>query len=262
MKLLNDTIPKGTAHMEETSKNKKQTALAEHFIKNGYVEFEVSGKSALFADPLISAGGEKTSYSVPTYEALKGITESIYWKPTLTWVIDKVRVMNRVQTEEVGTKLRKFYTSGSDKSPFDLANFTYLRFVRYQVQAHIEWNTNRPEYEKDRDFRKHYSIFAKWLLRGGRRSVYLGKSECYGSVSRCTFGDGEGYYDNSGTINIGIMYHGITYPDEVHGNDAEKTGTFDIAPVIMQNGVIRFARPEECMHQKLSTRISVKSDED
>ena len=63
------------------------------------IEFEVYGTHALFSDPVMRVGGEKTSYHIPTYEALKGITESIYWKPTIIWIIDAVRVMNPIQTE-------------------------------------------------------------------------------------------------------------------------------------------------------------------
>jgi len=47
------------------------------------IEFKLSGRYALFTDPLTWVGGEKFSYQVPTYEALKGIFKSIYWKPTL-----------------------------------------------------------------------------------------------------------------------------------------------------------------------------------
>ena len=46
------------------------------------IEYEVYGDYALFSDPVMRVGGEKSSYSIPTYEAVKGITESIYWKPT------------------------------------------------------------------------------------------------------------------------------------------------------------------------------------
>ena len=35
------------------------------------VEFEVTGDYALFSDPIMRVGGEKCSYQVPTYEALK-----------------------------------------------------------------------------------------------------------------------------------------------------------------------------------------------
>ena len=37
------------------------------------IEFEVYGTYALFSDPVMRVGGEKTSYHIPTYEALKGI---------------------------------------------------------------------------------------------------------------------------------------------------------------------------------------------
>ena len=67
--------------------------------KPNIIEYKVSGRYALFTDPLSKTGGEKYSYQIPTYQALKGITESIYWKPTITWIIDACRVMKPVQTE-------------------------------------------------------------------------------------------------------------------------------------------------------------------
>ena len=61
--------------------------------KRNTVEFEVVGDRALFSDPITRVGGEKTSYYVPTYEALKGIISSVYWKPTFIWIIDAVATM-------------------------------------------------------------------------------------------------------------------------------------------------------------------------
>ncbi|WP_234881496.1 type I-C CRISPR-associated protein Cas5c, partial [Bacillus mycoides] len=61
------------------------------------IEFELFGNYALFTDPLMKMGGEKLSYQVPTYQAIKGITESIYWKPTLLMVVDKIRIMNAIK---------------------------------------------------------------------------------------------------------------------------------------------------------------------
>ena len=43
--------------------------------KRNSVEFEVHGKYALFSEPVTRIGGEKFSYQVPTYQALKGILE-------------------------------------------------------------------------------------------------------------------------------------------------------------------------------------------
>ena len=64
-------------------------------MHSNIVEFEVYGNYALFSDPIMRVGGEKCSYQVPTYEALKGVLMSAYWKPTIIWYIDKVRVMKQ-----------------------------------------------------------------------------------------------------------------------------------------------------------------------
>ena len=68
------------------------------------VEFEVFGDYGLFTDPIFRVGGEKCTYQVPTYEALKGILSSVYWKPTIIWYIDAVRVMHQIQTEVKGIR--------------------------------------------------------------------------------------------------------------------------------------------------------------
>ena len=47
------------------------------------IEYQVYGAYALFSDPVTRVGGEKTSYHIPTYEALKGITENIRFTPTM-----------------------------------------------------------------------------------------------------------------------------------------------------------------------------------
>ena len=68
------------------------------------IEFKVYGKYALFSDPLTRVGGEKFSYQIPTYQALVGVCESIYWKPTLYWVIDSVRIINPIKMEPKGIR--------------------------------------------------------------------------------------------------------------------------------------------------------------
>lgn len=123
------------------------------------VTFEVKGTYALFSDPITRAGGEKNSYPIPTYEAIKGILESIYWKPTFIWVIDEVRILNQIKTE---TKAIRTLSYTNNKS--DLSYYTYLRDVDYQIRAHFEWNTNRPELEKDRIEGKHYEM-AKRMIK-------------------------------------------------------------------------------------------------
>lgn len=204
------------------------------------VEFEVWGNYALFSDPVTRVGGEKFSYMVPTYEALKGIMHSIYWKPTIIWIIDKVRVMNKIQTEPKGIRPIKYY---SDKN--DLSYYTYLYDVRYQVKAHFIWNENRPELECDRNENKHHNIAKRMIEKGGRRDIFLGTRECQGYVKPCKFGEGDGDYDDCRQIDFGFMYHGITYADEAYSENTKNKMTIRLWKPVMKNGVIDFLVPDE-----------------
>lgn len=210
------------------------------------VEFEVYGDYALFSDPIMRVGGEKCTYQVPTYEALKGILSSVYWKPTIVWIIDKVRVMNPIQTEVKGIRPIK-YTGGND-----LSFYTYLKNCRYQVMAHFEWNENRPELASDRNENKHHNIAKRMIEKGGRRDIFLGTRECQGYVVPCKFGEGEGHYDNIQELAFGLMYHGITYADEAFSEETKNCMTARFWYPKMQNGVINFLRPEKCpLYKKL-----------
>ena len=181
--------------------------------KRNSVEFRVYGRYALFSDPITRPIGEKFSYQVPTYQALKGILESVYWKPTLIWYIDKVRIVNRIQTESKG--IRPINMSGGN----DLSFYTYLKDVEYQVLAHFEWNEQRTDLAKDRNEHKHHNMARRSIEQGGRRDVFLGTSECYAYVEPCKFGKSEGFYDNYGSLDFGMMFHGFDYPDETGINE-------------------------------------------
>lgn len=210
------------------------------------VEFEVYGDYALFSDPIMRVGGEKCTYQVPTYEALKGILSSVYWKPTIVWIIDKVRVINPIQTEVKGIRPIK-YTGGND-----LSFYTYLKNCRYQVMAHFEWNENRPELIGDRNENKHHCIAKRMIEKGGRRDIFLGTRECQGYVVPCKFGEGEGHYDNIQELAFGLMYHGITHADEAFSEETKNCMTARFWYPKMQNGVINFIRPEKCpLYKKL-----------
>lgn len=208
------------------------------------VEFEVSGEYALFSDPSTRIGGEKFSFQIPTYEAIKGILHSIYWKPTIIWIIDEVRVMNPIQTETKGVRPIKYY---EDKN--DLSYYTYLKDCRYQVKAHFIWNENRPELEKDRNENKHHNIAKRMIEKGGRRDVFLGTRECQGYVKPCTFGEGKGFYDEMSELNFGMMYHGITYADESYSEETKGNMCVRMWSASMKNGVITFFPPWECVHR-------------
>ena len=207
------------------------------------VEFEVTGDYALFSEPVTRVGGEKFSYQIPTYEAIKGILQSIYWKPTFIWIIDEVRVMNPIQTETKGIRPIKYY---NDKN--DLYYYTYLKDCRYQVRAHFIWNENRPELENDRNENKHHNIAKRMIDRGGRRDIFLGTRECQGYVKSCVFGEGEGAYDNIDELSFGMMYHGITYADEAYSEETKGNLSVRLWQAVMKKGIITFPPPWECIH--------------
>jgi CRISPR-associated protein Cas5d len=213
------------------------------------IEFRLWGRYALFTDPLTRIGGEKCSYHIPTYEALKGVLKSIYWKPTLIWVVDEVRVMKRIRTQTKGTKPQEF--SGGNS----LAIYTFLSDVEYQVRAHFEWNTHRPELAADRIEGKHYDIAKRMLERGGRQDVFLGTRDCQGYVEPCELGSGVGELDAGGELGFGLMFHSFDYPDETGEN---KLYTRSWSPT-MVNGVIRFDRPEDCKVRKFVREMTPKA---
>lgn len=212
------------------------------------VEFKVSGPMALFTDPISRMGGEKCSYHIPTYEALKGVLKSIYWKPTFIWIVDKVRIMNPIQTQTRNVKPLE-YGGGNT-----LAIYTYLADVEYQVIAHFEWNAFRPDMKKDRIDGKHYAIAQRMIDKGGRQDVFLGTRECQAYVEPCKFGEENGAYDEIPELGFGLMFHGFDYPDETGKTDVngrqDEDGEFRLhsrfwSPVVRQ-GELDFIRPEEC----------------
>lgn len=219
-------------------------------MKENSIEYRLTGKYALFTDPITKIGGEKSTYHIPTYEAIKGITQSIYWKPTIIWVIDKIRVLKKIRTESKNVKPISYSDGGNE-----LSVYTYLRDVEYQVKAHFEWNLQRPDLEKDRNENKHFDIARRSVEKGGRRDIFLGTRECQGYVEPCAFGDGDGFYDQDDPFEYGLMFHGFDYPSEV---DTKKLiARFWRAK--MAKGIIEFPRPGDCTITREVRNYSVRN---
>ena len=77
-------------------------------MKPNRIVMKVYGKYALFTDPMTKIGGEKSSMMIPSYETLKGIVSSMYWKPSFNWVIESVKVLNPIRTERKGIRPIKY----------------------------------------------------------------------------------------------------------------------------------------------------------
>ena len=205
-------------------------------INDNKISLMVKGRFALFSDPLTRVGGEKMSYHIPTYQAMKGILESIYWKPTFLWHVDRVRVMQPIRTQSKGIRPIR-YGGGND-----LSIYTYLHDVAYQVDAHFVWNPQRVDLVSDRNEGKHYQIAKRMVARGGRRDVFLGTRECQAYVEPCEFGSGSGAYDEVDQLAFGVMFHSFAYPDE-SGIEMLKVRFWRAE---MNYGIIEFPKPEQC----------------
>ncbi len=204
------------------------------------IEFRVYGRYALFSDPLCRMGGEKLSYPVPTYQALKGITESIFWKPSILWIIDSVRILNPIKTEN--KSIRPISYTGQ---PNTLSVYTYLVDPVYEVRAHFVPNPYRTEpdlIEDGKNENKHHNIAKRCVEKGGRRDIFLGTRECQAYVEPCVYGEEKSYYQNGETINFGVMFHSFAYPDETGVNELGVR----LWEAKMTDGEIVFTPPAEC----------------
>jgi CRISPR-associated protein Cas5d len=208
-------------------------------MEKNKVEYILEAKYALFSNPTLSVGGEKCSYQGPTYEAIKRITENIYWKPTIEWVIDSVTVLNQIDYETKAVVTVK----EMDTSKRDLSYYTFLKNVKYLVKAHFEWNENFDKFKKDRITNKHREIFMRSLSKGGRFKISAGISECPAFVYPVDK-EYHSFYENTEKYPIGYMYISKGYPNE-NKNGEEKFFVY-LSNIIMEKGVIVYPKLEYC----------------
>ena len=209
-------------------------------IRNA-IQYRLTGRYALFSDPITRMGGERQSYPVPTYQALKGITESVYWKPSILWIIDSVRILHEFKMEK--KSIRPISYEGAAST---LSIYTYLSDVAYEVRAHFIPNPYRTEPDLIADGRnenKHHNIAMRMVEKGGRRDVFLGTRECAAYVEPLeSYGAQESFYQGTGELDLGVMFHSFAYPDET-GRDELGVRLWNAK---MTDGEIVFPRPEEC----------------
>lgn len=215
------------------------------------ITYRVWGRYGLFTDPLVKIGGEKSSYPIPTYQAIKGITESIYWKPTLLYVVDEIRVINPIRMESKGVRPAVYNNSAGS----NLAYYSYLSRPCYEVKVHFIFNPLRPDLKKDWNENKHYQILKRCIEKGGRRDIFLGARECQGYVEPCEYGATPGAYDEVAELAFGTMVHGLNYPDE--------TGDEQLAvrlwQPVMRHGIIKFVKPADCPLTQTVKQMTAKN---
>lgn len=139
----------------------------------------VEGDYACFTRPEFKV--ERVSYDVPTPGALEGLLKSIYWKPAIRYVIDKIIVFNdidfvNIRRNEVKDKVSLatmksrmngkggdpcIYTSESRSQRASMI----LKNVKYGIEFHFELTGLRDDEETDSE-NKHYNIIKRRLEKG------------------------------------------------------------------------------------------------
>ena len=202
-----------------------------------YFYMRITGDYALWTDPATKGGGERISYQVPTVQALQGICDAVYFKPTIRNVVDAVKVINPVRFHSMG--YRALYADLSA----GLNYVTVLEDVEYLLKYHFEWNLNRDDLLQDRIMKKHEAIAERSLKRGGRRDVFLGAREFIGyveAIDEDEYLKEKTFYSGS-DLDLGNIFHSFIYPN----NEEGKLKSL-FTHTIMKDGIIKFKSQDEC----------------
>ncbi|MCI9198169.1 MAG: type I-C CRISPR-associated protein Cas5 [Lachnospiraceae bacterium] len=230
----------------------------------------VEGDYACFTRPELKV--ERVSYDVPPPGALEGMLKSIYWKPAIRYVIDRIIVFHpidlmNIRRNEVKDKVLYssvknqmngkgadpcIYTSESRSQRASMV----LKNVRYGVAFHFELTGLRDEEESDAE-NKHYNILKRRLEKGQCfRTPCLGCSEF--PVKKIQIVDAFDENEISdqikamGDVDLGFMSYRVSFADQgrpING-DWENPKFSDQASTIyyrphMVNGVIDVERYRE-----------------
>jgi CRISPR-associated protein Cas5d len=190
----------------------------------------VEADYAMFTRPEMKV--ERVTYPVPTPSALEGMLKSVYWKPSMRYVIDKIVVFNpilytSIRRNEVREKIElknvKKQMCGKDADPviytkdcISQRTSLMLKNVKYGVEFHFELTNIRNEREENGNA-KHAEIIKRRLERGQCfRQPCMGCREL--AVKSITLVDDFDYtaVDSSllNTQDLGYMLYGLTFDDD------------------------------------------------
>lgn len=157
------------------------------------LKFRCSGDLAIFTRPELKA--ERFSYPVPTPSSLRGIAESVLWKPAICWRIHRIHVLkpinftsfrrNEVNTKAVAPAAKVIADGGAAPVLFadmDRAqrNTVALVKVDYLVEARFHLTSKAGEGET---VAKFAAMFDRRLEKGQVfQQPYFGCRECAADV--------------------------------------------------------------------------------
>lgn len=177
---------------------------------------------------------ERVSYDVPSPGALEGMLKSMYWKPAIRYVIDKIIVFNpidfiNIRRNEVKNKVSlsamKSQMNGKGGDPCIYTSeersqraSMILKNVRYGVEFHFELTGLKNDNEIDAE-KKHYNIIKRRFEKGQCfRTPCLGCSE-FPVRSICLVDDFDmNQISNSilelGDVDLGFMSYRVCFTDK------------------------------------------------
>lgn len=191
----------------------------------------VEGDYACFTRPELKV--ERVSYDVPPPGALEGMLKSVYWKPAIRYVIDRIVVFHpihfvNIRRNEVKDKILYsavrsrmngkggdpcIYTSESRSQRASMV----LKDVKYGIEFHFELTGLKNENEDESEM-KHFHILKRRLEKGQCfRTPCLGCSEF--PVRRLELVDtldtdriSSGIVD-MGDVDLGYMSYRVAFAD-------------------------------------------------
>ncbi|MDL1978965.1 MAG: type I-C CRISPR-associated protein Cas5c [Deltaproteobacteria bacterium] len=201
------------------------------------VKLRVWGEYACFTRPEMKV--ERVSYDVMTPSAARGILEAIYWKPAISWVVDRIHVMNPVRFDNirrnelagklpVGTIKKAMKDGHSPVEVFIEDNrqqraAMVLKDVFYVIEAHFEFNG-----DEDNNAAKHKEIFDRRARKGQCfHHPYLGCREFPAHFELIE--DGTPQSKLAGKQDLGWMLHDIDFNNNMEAK---------FFRAVMQNGII------------------------
>ena len=176
---------------------------------------------------------ERVSYDVPPPGALEGMLKSVYWKPAIRYVIDKIIVFHpidfaSIRRNEVKEKVLYsavksqmegkggdpcIYTSESRSQRASMV----LKNVKYGIEFHFELTGLKSQNEEDGE-NKHYNILKRRLEKGQHfRTPCLGCSEFPVKRMELVEDFDEGMISREilemGDVDLGYMCYRVEFAD-------------------------------------------------
>lgn len=232
------------------------------------VKLHVWGEYALFTRPEMKV--ERVSYEVMTPSAARNILTAIYWKPQISWVVDRIHVLkpivfSSVRRNEVASKVvipSAAVMKGEEHAMLGLCPeddrqqraSLVLRDVGYVIEAHFDvvertLEAGGPEMSEAACAAKHISMFNRRALAGQAfHQPYLGCREFPAHFA--LIAEGEPLPpcelpDDQRNKDFGWMLHDFIYRDDKKGKiiESNKGRKLTAEPRFFhakaENGVIR-----------------------